>query len=374
MHILQPVRLVVTGTVVSLAALFASSGTAPAYGAVRQPARAAATSYGVVGNLTDVTAVSRTEAWAAGWTGSKNPKTLLLHWNGRKWSPVTSPKPVPGVLLGLTKVSASSIWAVGYAGSSAPRPLVLHWNGRSWRRVAGVPAVRAQFNAIGQAGRDLLAVGGMFGPPMLNMERIGGKWKKLPVPAAPGDLTSLVVTGSRNAWAAGVTANVNTSVPNGDVLRRWNGKSWRNVSFPLHGTDKNLWHLAAGPGGAVWAVGDSHNGIMTKYTPLSMVWNGKTWRKVAVPAPANSLLLGATFVPRGTAWAAGTSYRGKRTLILRWTGKAWRRVATPNRFSSANEINAVAATSPGDAWAVGGGAGSGATRTLILHWNGRTWS
>jgi hypothetical protein len=113
---------------------------------------------------------------------------------------------------------------------------------------------------------------------------------------------------------------------------------------------------------------------MTSFSPISMVWNGKTWAKAAVPAPANSLLLGAGYVPGGTAWAVGASGRGKNALILRWTGKTWSQVAAPNRAKDANYVDAVSASSVSDAWAVGNGTTGGSTTTFILHWNGHSWS
>ncbi len=378
MRISWPARLAVIGTTVALAALCASTGSARASGAEGPAGGAggaggAVTSFTVTGNLQDVAAVSSSEAWAVGWTGGISAaKTLIVRWNGHRWSPVTSPKPIPGILLGLTKVSRTDIWAVGYAGPFSGRdvPLLMHWNGTRWSRVPGVPPVNGEFDAIGEAGGTLLAVGGLHAPPMLIMERIGTRWKTFPVPPGLGLMTSLVVTGRHSAWAAGVTFG--TSGPVGDVLMRWNGSTWRSVSFPLHGADQNLWHLAAGPGGAVWAVGDSHNSAQTKSTPLSMTWNGAIWRKVAVTAPANSELDAVAFVPGGTAWAGGTSSDGKRTLILRWTGTAWSKAASPNPFATSS-VNAVAATSPRDAWAVGAGTGSGLSRTFVLHWNGGTW-
>ena len=344
-----------TGTAVALAALgVTTASTTGAHGAERPAAHptaqpAASTSYSVDGYLNDVTDVSRTEAWAVGWSGSGAAKTLLLHWNGQKWSPVTSPKPVAGVLLGMTKISPTNILAVGFqmTSSTAEVPLILHWNGKAWSKVPGVPAVDGQFSAIGDAGGTLLAVGGLNAPPMLNMERTGSTWKRLPVPSAPGDLESLVVTGTRDAWAAGVTANPSTGDPNGDVLLRWNGSSWKSQSFPLHGTNENLWRLAAGPGGAVWAVGDSHNNAQTTFTPLSMLWNGSSWRKVAVSAPANSQLEGAAFVPGGTAWTVGSAAAGKHALILQWTGTAWKQIASasPASGSYLNYLSAVSASS-----------------------------
>jgi hypothetical protein len=365
---------VVIGTTITLAALCASSGSIPAYGA-DSPARTAVTSYTVVGDLTAVAALSPANAWAVGYTGTSALRTLIVHWNGQKWSAVTNPKPIAGALLGLTAVSAGDIWAAGFTGSPAGTTglLVMHWNGTSWSRPPGVPAVAGAFNAIAQTGNILLAVGGLDKPPMLLMQRTGTKWKTYPAPSAPGALQSIAVTGSDRAWAAGVITD-SAGNPVGDILLQWNGSTWRSVSFPLKGTNQNLWHLAAGPGGAIWAVGDGHNSAFTSFTPLSMLGNGKTWRKVGVPAPANSSLYGVSFVPGGTAWAVGTVGARARTLILRWTGKAWSQVASPDPLKTSNYLSAVAATSTRDAWAVGNGGPSKSPETFILHWNGKTWS
>ena len=69
----------------------------------------------------------------------------------------------------------------------------------------------------------------------------------------PGDLQSLVVTGRDSARATGITANSAGDLI-GNILLNWNGSAWRSVSIPLNGTNQNLWHLAAGPRGAIWAA------------------------------------------------------------------------------------------------------------------------
>jgi hypothetical protein len=375
MRKLRPVRLGIFGAVTALAALGASGLSTSAYGA-ETPARATSAYYSVSGSLNAVADISPTDAWAVGWTGSGSTNTLIVHWNGKKWSPVTNLKPVSGDLLNLTVDSPTNIWAAGYTGNpAAPDPLIMHWNGKSWSRLAGVPTVKGVFNAVADVSGHLLAVGALVAPPMLNMERTGTKWQSLPVPAAPGDLESLVVTGAHSAWAAGVTVNQKTGYSNGDVLMHWNGTKWLGVSsFPLHGVNEEIWHLAAGPHGAVWAVGEAHTSDLAHHSPRSMVWNGKTWAKVSVPAPANSALYGVSYVPGGTAWAVGYHNLGADTLILRWTGKAWSQVAAPNRTNFSNDLFAVSASSVSDAWAVGRGGAAGLPKTIILHWNGHSWS
>src|SRR5439155_949177 len=76
-------------------------------------------------------------------------------------------------------------------------------------------------------------------------------------------------------------------------------------------------------------------------------------------------------------WAAGVSYNTERTLgstlIEHWNGSQWSVVPSPNPSSFVNRINAVAAVSANDVWAVGTAPTSTDT-VLILHWNGTAWS
>src|SRR2546427_4800062 len=70
-------------------------------------------------------------------------------------------------------------------------------------------------------------------------------------------------------------------------------------------------------------------------------------------------------------WAVGVSYNTERTLgstlIEHWNGSRWSVVPSPNPSSSVNMINAVAAVSANDVWAVGT-APTPTDTVLILHW------
>ena len=72
----------------------------------------------------------------------------------------------------------------------------------------------------------------------------------------------------------------------------------------------------------------------------------------------------------GNAWALGftTATKTPESLIFHWNGRAWKRVASPGPAGAF--LIAVAATSARNAWAVGGTAGG---KAVILHWNGRAW-
>jgi hypothetical protein len=69
----------------------------------------------------------------------------------------------------------------------------------------------------------------------------------------------------------------------------------------------------------------------------------------------------------GNAWAVGATSTGQ-SLIVRWSGRGWQRVGSPR---GSNRLTGVAVTSARNAWAVGSTSAAG---PLILHWNGTAWT
>jgi hypothetical protein len=346
---------------------------------------ASANSFSTSGYLVSVAALSRADAWAVGSTGNttigNTYRTLIVHWNGTKWSPVANPKPVFGYLQGIAAAAPDDVWAVGVTTTSTgtnPHVLIMHWNGKVWSRAPGVPGLKGVLAAVTVEGSEVWAVGGTLVNPLLVLHRIGGRWYVVPTSSPIASLAGVAATGHDSAWAGGVTFSPSGGKYNGDLLLHWNGSTWRPVNFPLRGAYDGLFGMAASPGGAVWAVGGSRNSAYSSVSPLSMLWNGKNWRKVPVSAPANSQLAGVGFVPGGGFWAAGTRTLGLDTLVLHWTGKAWAQIPSPDPYGGVNQVDAVAGTSASDVWAVGGGTATLSTTdhplTIILHWNGKTWN
>jgi hypothetical protein len=114
-----------------------------------------------------------------------------------------------------------------------------------------------------------------------------------------------------------------------------------------------------------------------------------TWSTVTSPNRGTyvNYLDGAAATSTGNAWAVGHSYDlgigSTRTLAVRWNGSQWSITATPNPTRFYSELYAVDATSTSDAWAVGGyatgqsGGGNsndGPHSTLAQHWNGTSWT
>lgn len=94
----------------------------------------------------------------------------------------------------------------------------------------------------------------------------------------------------------------------------------------------------------------------------------------AMPTPARALarvggsLNAVAAVSATDAWAVGAS-NALHPQILHWNGAAWTKVSGLAKVKG--QLFGVAASSARDAWAVGSRVSGG---TLILHWNGTNWA
>jgi hypothetical protein len=129
--------------------------------------------------LTSVTATSSKDVWAVGFDrGLHSPqtstpgRTLIEHWNGTRWSVVSSPDPSStfgNALWGVKAVSASNVWAVGINDGvldtySTSTPLIAHWDGSTWTQ-ASAPGSGGLFGVAAEPGSaGISAVGDAVKP------------------------------------------------------------------------------------------------------------------------------------------------------------------------------------------------------------------
>jgi hypothetical protein len=82
------------------------------------------------------------------------------------------------------------------------------------------------------------------------------------------------------------------------------------------------------------------------------------WTLVASPNVGSdpSILNAVAATSPSRAYAVGDWYQADtgvyHTLIERWNGSTWKRVASPDPGDTTNALQGVAASEPGDAWAV----------------------
>jgi hypothetical protein len=116
-------------------------------------------------------------------------------------------------------------------------------------------------------------------------------------------------------------------------------------------------------------VGTTNNGA----DPLVLHWDGATWSVVTSPSLGGSYkdrLYGITVNGANDIWAVGASLQyyfigeeqviDSQTLVEHWNGTNWSIVPSPNPSipdpyydTHNNNLNAVAAVSAEDVWAVG---------------------
>ena len=115
------------------------------------------------------------------------------------------------------------------------------------------------------------------------------------------------------------------------------------------------------------------SGLASLTAPVALVQAAQV-RPVGPASLIHDVLKAVAASSPGNAWAAGgyaTESGADKTLTLRWNGTSW--VRTPSVSPGIHSVlNGVATTSATSAWAVGGTGGSNAA-TLIEQWNGKAW-
>ena len=292
---------------------------------------------------------------------------------------------ISGRLLGVAATSATNAWAVGGYGSvSSAKTLIVRWNGTAWTRVPSpTPAGGGELSGVAAtSASSAWAVGctSCFtsSPKTLILQWRGTAWRQVRSPSPAGSLSGVAATSASSAWAVGCTSCF-TSSPK-TVIMRWNGKTWTRVPSPAP-ADSSLSGVAAVSAGNAWAVGCTSCSRIDSFKGLILGWNGKAWRRVPGPLPAygkyGNALAGVAATSAGNAWAVGCTDGcpvGGTPQIERWHGTSWKQVAAPTTPYALYNLAAVAASSATSAWAVGGGGPVTSEAAATAHWNGHRWT
>jgi hypothetical protein len=276
--------------------------------------------------------LSASDAWAVGLSRSAAgpARTLILHWDGRRWADTASPNAGPGdnFLVSVAAASARDAWAVGYRDAGGVfRSLVEHWDGDRWT-VAALP-------------------------------RLGG----------PGNgLNAVDVAASGLVWAVGGSARARG--PSQPLVLRLDGRRWSSVAAPASLHSATLSGVATSGGSRAWVVGATRSGGGDR--AFGLATDGRTWRVVPID-PAGTLTedLNAIWAAApDDMWAVGSSFDGRwyRPLVEHGVGGRWLSVRTPGIPGYDSHLMAVDGLAGGQLWAVGSASrGAGPERVLILH-------
>jgi hypothetical protein len=166
--------------------------------------------------LTAVRPLSSTYAWAAGWytKGTVN-RSLIEHWSKGRWRTVYSPNGSNSTneLAGVLATSSASAWAAGWdynPTAHADRTLLLHWNGRRWRKAVSpnVGTSSNDLNAIGATSATNIYAVGDAGTKALILHWNGRRWATEPGRNPGSDsnaLEAVYALSPANIYAVGIT-------------------------------------------------------------------------------------------------------------------------------------------------------------------------
>jgi len=310
------------------------------------------------GSLRAVAARSRSDVWVVGEYQPSNgvATTLILHWNGSRWARIPSPT-VAGqssALNAIVALNTTDAWAVGSAGIrvagedqiQGAHTLVLHWDGKRWSEVAAPSPgnYTNQLQTITATGpKDIWALGytiyrsKLDSPPPFHTNEIlalhwdGRLWSREPAPTLGTTANAAVSLSRSNTWAVGAGSDEGSSVV---TSAHWDGRTWATLAVavptPRSGEPSydELHAVAAVSSANIWAVGShlDRPGRGPAITQILTVhWDGSRWQTVSSlnPATADNRLTGVTAVPGSSSlWAVGGTRQesdgGRNALILRY--------------------------------------------------------
>lgn len=326
--------------------------------------------------IRDITSIAADDAWAVGdWWGTVNGVVqnfaMTMHWDGTKWSLVSTPQPAPCAdcrnlaLYGVDALGPDDVWAAGGQTKQAPdgfvgtHILVMHWNGTAWRVMDTPVQVGASGDLIWRvtalAPNDVWFFGENIYNPQLRlglaiaMHWDGSRFEFTDVP-----IVNFVGSGSTsnnslhagsalapdNIWAVGAGGDGDPLVCDLSQIHHWNGRTWTHV--PSQPPDGCAWHslyaVEALATDDVWAGGETFDG---DYHGLSLHWRGSTWVQEPTPIGITDFVSFA----RDDVYAVGGG-------VAHWDGQAWTLVESFPEVEGPSLLGADK-TAQCDAWAGG---------------------
>lgn len=357
--------------------------------------------------LDNIGCISATSCMAVGNYGTSTtvppgPSPFAEWWDGSRWAATPMPNPTPywgSKVGGISCPSKRTCIAVGtervdlpdYSQPQSSTGFAERWNGRSWSVMATPnPLPRgdggSSLRAAGLAGVDCptsnecIAVGNYSNGDghgftfALRWDGLRWRVQRTPEPADGGMLGAVSCTSSTSCIAAGSTS---WAVGDKPFVERWNGHRWniQPLPNPAKGVLTTLDDISCAS--AKWCTVVGNYGINGRYVSLAERWNGKRWRVQATPHPGYQSYLGRVACASSEACTAvGFSNQSKSSdigqpLVDRWNGHRWSVQATPvPEGASGAGVNGVACTSSTSCTAVGSYRSGSNSLTLAERWTG----
>lgn len=396
-------RVMVPAAAVLAAALgtFGMSLTASAVPAA-PPAPAAVAAVSAYNWLNGVSCLSARNCVAVGASYSSTVGALPLaeQWNGKAWKTLAVKLPAGGVggqLYGVSCRSGKCV-AVGdfTTKGSTDFGLAETWNGARWSGVKVTEphgATMASLLAVSCAATDHCIATGSYWlgdrheAPLA--ETWNGKSWSAATPPVPAGSTESVLNGvSCTSAARCMAVGQATNSPVGDsasaLTDYWNGKSWTRVAAPAPGRAPTLVSVACTSAARCVAIGNSPPAEEAGVTldTFADTWNGAKWTDALIPKPAMSATLaGVACASAAKCLAVGNGFRNTpfgndKAYAAELNGTHWSLTKTPPTPAADDSmLRAAACSSPTACIAVGLESLDTfeAPYSTAALWNGSTW-
>ena len=237
------------------------------------------------------------DCWAVGGD-SAGGVAVIEHWSGGAWYPVPSPARYGSQLNSVSCASASACWATGgtQARSGTTAGLLEHWDGSRWSvvtTVAGGLRPR-QFSCLVTGYCMVL---GMRDGAAAAAAYSGGRWTAVAPPVAPAGQASQAAGTVPSLFGCAAPDLCLAAWPGASlVTETWNGRAWTPVTSSMLTYPVSL---TCSGGHGCWLLG-----MTRKYRPLALRWQQGSWAAVTGPAARHQGYLTALACGTG-CWAVG---------------------------------------------------------------------
>ena len=302
-----------------------------------------------------------------------------------RWAVQPTPAPPGSEFYDVFCLSATDCTAVGnYETRTGPVfPLAEHWNGRTWKlQATPVPpgSDGTSLDAVSCLSPANCTAVGNYQDGTLNYVVLAEHWnghawaiQAAPNPAGNYEDVLIAISCAAAADCVAVGQYIDAQDNARTLAERWNGRTWA-----LTGA-----HDAPGGGSSVligvsctavtrcvaignWSQGTSVGGTLTD------VWNGSAWTLSRSDTAPQGFFSAISCTRTDNCTAVGTALRG--ALAASWNGRIWRRQAMPQpaRLVSAS-LAGVSCLTAADCTAVGSYYHAGSQASLAEHYSGGRW-
>jgi hypothetical protein len=274
------------------------------------------------------------------------------NWNGSSWSSASGLPEAYVLVHGASCTSSSFCVAVGDYEKEA-WTYAVHWNGSKWTLVStpNPGSNQNQLNGVScTSSAACTAVGSNeWGEKTVAMRWNGTSWstQTTPNPGTANDLKDVSCTSSTHCVAVG---SKTSSGSEATLAMTWNGTSWttQTTPNPIGALNASAEAVSCTSSTACIAVGgyQAANGPL----PFAMHWDGTSWsiKSVKLPAETNFGWLEGVDCTSSTFCMGVGAYnkigQGNFTMAQKWNGTSWSAEKPANPGKSSNELRAVSCT------------------------------